>query len=154
VVVAVVGTVLVLTVPRLDLPGVGTDLDAVARQLIGTHRRLKAEAERQQRRSTLHIDLDRQRVWISDATMDPDRLSEAAEEGYDLPRGVRIESLRTPDDRILGSGTYGVVYFPDGHSFMVDLALRDGDDRELTLRIEPFLPTARVLDDDDKAFSI
>jgi prepilin-type N-terminal cleavage/methylation domain-containing protein len=154
VVMAVIGTVLVLTLPRLSLPGIHDDLEAVARQLIGAHHRLKTQAAAEQRRYTLHIDLDRQRMWISDTSMDENRLAGAAEDGYDLPRSVRLDRLRTPGGEAVTSGTYGVQYFPDGHSFMVDVDLRDSDGRRLTLRIEPFLSEARVVNEDGEAIVI
>ncbi len=151
VVVAVLGTVLVLTAPKLRLPGMHGDLDAVARQLIDTHRRLKAQAADRQQRHTLHIDLDRQRLWVSSAGMDEDQLAAAAEDGYDLPRDVRIRRVRTAGKETFAVGTRDVAYFPDGHSYLMEIDLSDSDGRSLTLRIEPFLPLARVVNADDMA---
>ena len=149
VVMAVIGTVLVLTLPRLSLPGIRNDLEAVARQLIDTHRRLRAEAAALQLHHTLHLDLDRQRIWISNAGMNPDQTAAVAAQGYDLPRRVRLECLHLPGGGKIESGTYEVQYFPDGHNYMVDVDLGESGGRELTLRIEPFLAEARIADDDE-----
>ena len=151
VVVAIIGTVLVLTVPRVELPGMHDDLEAAARQVIQAHRRLKAEAAGRQLRHSLHLDLDRQRIWVSDASMDEDQMAAAADEGYRLPRRVRLEQLRLPDEREINTGSYDVQYFPDGHSFMVDIDLAELGGRRLTLRIEPFLAAARVMNEDGTA---
>ena len=123
---------------------------AAARQLIEAHHRLKAEATGRQLRHTLHLDLDRQRIWVSHAAMNEDQMTAAADEGYRLARRVRLERLRLPDAREINAGTYGVEYFPDGHSFMVDIDLAEAGGRRLTLRIEPFLTAARVMDEDGK----
>ncbi len=148
VVVAVIGTVLVLTVPRIDLPGLHDDLSAAARQVIQAHRKLKAEAAGRQLRYSMHLDLDRQRIWVSDASMDEDQMAAAADEGYRLPSRVRLEQLRLPDEREINTGSYAVQYFPDGHSFMVDIDMAELGGRRLTLRIEPFLAAARVIRED------
>ncbi len=151
VVVAVIGTVLVLTLPRLQLPGVHDDLEAAARQLIQAHGRLRDEAVGRQQRHTLHLDLDRQRIWITHAAMDEEQTRAAADEGYRLPRRVRLERLRLPEDRDISAGAYGVDYFPDGHSFMAAVELAESEGRRLTLRIEPFLSAVRVVDEDGTA---
>jgi prepilin-type N-terminal cleavage/methylation domain-containing protein len=151
VVVAIIGTVLVLTLPRFDLPGRHGDLETLARYLIKTDRQLKAEATARQLRHTLHLNLDRQRIWITNATMNEDQMAEAADEGFVLPDGVRLERLRLPDDRDIGTGTYAVQYFPDGHSFMVAIGLAEPGGRRLILQIEPFLTTARIVDEDGMA---
>ena len=154
VVMAVIGTVLVLTLPRLSLPGIRNDLEAVARQLIDTHRRLRAAAAALQLHHTLHLDLDRQRIWISNAGMNPEQMAAAAAGGYDLPRRVSLERLHLPGGREIGSGTYGVEYFPEGNNYMVDLDLGENSGREMTLRIEPFLAESRMVEDDEKRFSL
>jgi prepilin-type N-terminal cleavage/methylation domain-containing protein len=151
VVVAIIGTVLVLTLPRIELPGRQGDLETVARYLIKSHRQLKAEAVSRQLRHTLHLDLDRQRIWVSNADMDEQQQVDAAEEGFALPRRVRLESLRLPNDREISAGAYAVQYFPDGHSFMVAIDLVEPGGRRLTLHMEPFLTAARVLDEDGTA---
>jgi len=148
VVVAVIGTVAFLTVPRLRLPGQTDDLEAAARWIMTQHHKLRIEAVRQQHRYRLHCDLDAQRLWVSHDGMDETGRAEASEEAFRLQGGARLDLVRLADGREFRTGQKALVYFPDGHSYLAQILLREGSGRHLAVRVEAFLPEARLFDAD------
>lgn len=148
VVVAVIGTVAFLTVPRLQLPGRDRGLNAAARWLMAHHHKLRVESVRRQRRFHLHCDLDAQRIWATEEGMDAAQQSEAADKALQLGKEARLVLVRMADGREVRAGQSALVYFPDGHSYLAQLLLRDDRGRQRAVRLEPFLPEARLLDAD------
>ena len=148
VVVVVIGTVVFMAIPRLHLPGGADGLDAVGRYLVIGHQRLRTDAVRRQVEQILNIDLDAQKLWVSDASMDETRQAAAAAGGYVLGDGVRIGRLSMADDRELFAGTFALRFFPDGHCLMVQIHVEDRAGGRMTVRMEPFLPEAKVFAED------
>ena len=148
VVVVVIGTVVFMAIPRLHLPGSADKLDAVGRYLVIGHQRLRTDAVRRQVEQALHIDLDAQRLWVSDPTMDETQVAAAAAGGYVLGDEVRIGRLSMADDRELFAGTFTLRFFPDGHCLMVQIHIEDKTGGRMTVRMEPFLPEAKVFLED------
>lgn len=148
-VVVVIGTVMFMTIPRLHLPTATDDLDALARWLVIRHQQLRIEAVRRQTAQTLHIDLDGQRLWVTTPGMsEEDRLA-AEDEAYSPGDDVRIHRLDLMGDEFVTTGVFDLRFFPDGHCLMVRVHAENIAGRRLVVSMEPFLPAARVLGEDD-----
>ena len=148
VVVTIIGAVAFLTVPRMRLPGKGDDIEAAARWLVAHHHKLRIAAVRCQRRWLLHCDLDAQRLWVACEGVDDDGRAAAIAAGFRFGPDVRLELLRMADGREIRHGQTALVYFPDGHSYLAQALLRTDGQREMAVRLEPFLPEARLFKQD------
>lgn len=148
VVVTIVGTVAFLTLPRLRLPGAGDDVDAAARWLAAHHHKLRVVAVQERRPYRLHCDLDARRFWATHTGMDEGESAAAFEAGFHLGPQGDIELVRLADGREVRQGLMAVVYFPDGHSYLAQVLLRADGGRRLAVRLESFLPEARLFEED------
>ena len=139
VVIALLSIVLVITIPRFHNVLVADSSGKTSRWLIGTTKALRENALRQQKRHTLHIDMDAGRMWTSDASMTEEAILEAASTGYRLPDGIRLLDVEFPLNGSVSSGRADIFFYPRGYSDPALIHLENEDKDPLTYVIEPFL---------------
>ncbi len=129
---------LVLTVPRFHDTLFLDETKTSSRWIIGKIRALKEAAIRDQKQYTLHIDLDTERFWVTDASMAAEALESATLNAEPLPDGLKIADIEYPIRGKIDSGQTEITFYKDGHSDKVLIHLQDGAQYESYL-IEPFL---------------
>lgn len=124
--------------------------ESSARKLSAVVEKLKTEALHGQRVLTLHLDLDRNRLWVSraqDETEDEpggDPLQEWLMDG-----ATRITRVRLAGDREVRSGTVAIGFYPQGYSDRAIIRLAANGRTPTVLVIEAFLPTPFITYGDD-----
>ncbi len=143
VVVLLIGTMLLIAVPRVRDTLLNDDLKAVTRRLISSARELRFESVREQTDYILHIDLNNPAFWIYPADTTAEKRAELRKGAYQLPEGVRIVDVRQADKGRRMEGEVLVHFFRRGYvePTIVHLAK---DDRSFTVIINPFLQAMTV----------
>jgi prepilin-type N-terminal cleavage/methylation domain-containing protein len=138
VVISLLGIMLVLTVPRFHETLFLDEAKTGSRWIIGKIQALKEAAVRNQRHYTLHIDLDSDRFWETDAAMSAEELESAALNAGSLPSGIEIADIEYPIRGKISSGRADITFYKNGYSDKVLIHLQDGDEF-ISYLIEPFL---------------
>jgi general secretion pathway protein H len=138
VVMSLMGIMLVFTVPRFHETLFLDDTKTGSRWLIGKIQALKEAAIRNQKQYSLHINLDAEQFWETDASMSAEDLENAAMNAGSLPDGLKIADIEYPIGGKITSGQADITFYKNGTSDKVLIHIQDGDQYESYL-IEPFL---------------
>ena len=139
VVTALISIMLMVAIPRLS-GGLLSDGDGqTARWIIATVRQLKEKAVTDQKTYLLNVSPDIQRLWVTEDGMAETDISIAKDEGYRLPRGIRIDHVAYTRDERISSGSIPIGFYPQGYSDKAVIRLRTGDGGRYSFFIEPFL---------------
>ena len=138
VVISLLGIMLVLTVPRFHETLFLDEAKTGSRWIIGKIQALKEAAVRNQKHYTLHIDLDSEQFWETDAAMSAEDLETAALNAGSLPSGLKIADIEYPIRGKTSSGRADITFYKNGYSDKVLIHLQDGEEF-ISYLIEPFL---------------
>jgi prepilin-type N-terminal cleavage/methylation domain-containing protein len=138
VVVALLGLMLFFSLPRLQNNPFLNDTKKSSRWLIRKVQTLRESAIRDQKRYTLHLDLDSGRVWETHESMTQEDIENAALDSYELPEDLRIIDIEYPSQGKVYSGQAEIVFFKAGYTNKALVHMQDGD-AYLSFLIEPFL---------------
>jgi general secretion pathway protein H len=138
VVIALLGIMLVFTVPRFHETLFLDKTKTASRWIIGKIQTLKEAALRNQKQYTLHINLDTEQFWETDAAMSAEELENAALNAASLPGGLKIADIEYPVRGKITSGQADITFYKNGTSDKVLIHLQNGDEYESYL-VEPFL---------------
>ena len=138
VVISLIGVMLVLAVPRFHETLFLDENKTGSRWIIGKIQALKEAAVRNQKRYTLHIDLDSERFWETDESMSPEAVEDAALNAASLPGGLKIIDIEYPIRGKISSGQADIAFYKIGYSDKVLIHVQDGQS-QVSYLIEPFL---------------
>jgi prepilin-type N-terminal cleavage/methylation domain-containing protein len=138
VVVMLIGIMLVFTAPRLPDDLLTDPIKKTSRWIILTVQNLKDRAVREHKTYSLHIEIDNDRIWITDESMSEETQQAAQSDALDLPDGIQIMDVEYPDMEKRLSGQATVSFYKQGYSDRAMIHLATGDGR-LTYQVEPFL---------------
>ena len=113
--------------------------------MIGKIQNLKEIAIRDQKRYTLHFDLDSGLVWETHESMSPEDIEDAILESYHLPDSARIMDIEYPAKGKIYSGVAEINFYQAGHSDKALVHMQDGD-TDLSFLIEPFLSDVQLFE--------
>ena len=139
VVIALLSIMLVISIPRFHNVLVADSAGKTSRWFIGTTKALRESALKEQKRYTLHIDVDAGTLWTSDASMTEEAILEASSSGYRLPDDVRLLDVEFPVNGKVSTGRADILFYPQGYSDQALIHLDGEDSVSLTYSIEPFL---------------
>lgn len=145
VVVTLLGLMLFFSLPRLQNNPFLDDTKKSSRWLIGKIQTLKESAIRDQKRYTLHFDLDSGRVWETHESMSPENIENAELESYELPDNIRIIDIEYPTKGKIYSGQAEITFYKAGHTDKALVHMQD-DDTDLSFLIEPFLSDVQLFE--------
>lgn len=138
VVMSLLGIMLIFTVPRFHETLFLDDTKTGSRWIIGKIQALKEAAIRNQKQYSLHINLDTEQFWETDASMSAEDLENAALNASSLPSGLKIADIEYPIRGKINSGQTDITFYKNGTSDKVLIHIQDGDQYESYL-VEPFL---------------
>ena len=145
VVIALMGLMLFFSLPRLQNNPFLNDAKESSRWLISKVQRLKESAIRDQKRYTLHFDLDSGKVWETNETMSPEDIESTMMDSYELPDDLRIIDIEYPSIGKIYSGQAEITFHKAGYTNKALVHMQDGD-TYLSFLIEPFLPDVEFFD--------
>lgn len=146
VVVALLGIMASLALPRLHSALLADDLEAAVRRLAGTLRALRNEAVRERTAYRLHLDLAAGRFWVDSEAMGQEERERRRREAASLPEGIRILDVRRHGMDREVSGETSVVFDRKGYAQPSLIHLGSQDGRSYTLALSPFLPRVGIIE--------
>ncbi len=146
VVISLVATMLFFAVPRLDRSLFTDESKKVSRWILLNVSQLKNKAVQSQKRFILNVDMENNRLWISEETMAEEMLSSAENEAFRLPSSFRLLDVEYPDGRRVSSGTAVINFYPKGYSDRAILHMEDDQSERRSYFIEPFLSQVKIRD--------
>jgi hypothetical protein len=145
VVIALLGLMLFFSLPRLQNNPFLDDSRKSSRWLISKIRTLKESAIRDQKKYTLHFDLDSGRVWETNESMAPEDIEKAVLDSYALPEPLQIIDIEYPTKGKVNSGQAKIIFDKTGLTNKALVHLQN-DDSYLSFLIEPFLSDVQFFD--------
>jgi prepilin-type N-terminal cleavage/methylation domain-containing protein len=149
VVIALIGIILFITVPKFQQNIFQDDPQKAVRRIMETAGYLKEQALKEQKRYALHMDCDENRFWVSHEGMSETDIQRSMRSGFSLPGKLKVTPLlKKPFDPGAGARIVTIRFYKEGY---VDPAVFYVDDLSgnlLKVKIEPFLPQVAVLEDD------
>ena len=145
VVIALIGVIFLMAIPRVQDTLTGDRMRSAVRNLSGTARELKASAVREQVDHFLHLDLDQRLVWNTRDDMTAEGTVRSEGQARALPSGVRIADVALADEGKKNQGEVIIRFFSQGYVQPAAIHLTD-DERTMTLIFQPFLSTFEVQD--------
>lgn len=138
VVMSLLGIMLIFTVPRFHESLFLDKTKTGSRWIIGKIQALKEAAIRNQKQYSLHINLDTEQYWETDASMSTEDLENAVLNASSLPDGLKIADIEYPIRGKITSGQTDIKFYKNGTSDKVLIHVQDGDNY-ISYLIEPFL---------------
>jgi len=145
VVIALISIMLVFSIPRLQGNPFLDETKKSSRWIIGKVQALRENAIRNQKRYTLHFDLDTGRIWDTDESLSAEAAESAALDAYSLPADLRIVDIEFPMAGQISSGRADVAFYKEGYTDKVIIHMAD-DEQNMSLLIEPFLATVKIFE--------
>ena len=142
---SLIGLMLFFSLPRLQNNPFLSDGRESSRWLITKIQMLKESAVRDQKRYTLHFDLDSGRMWETNESMSQEDLESAALNSTALPEDVRIIDVEYPVKGKIDSGQTEIAFYKVGYTDKALVHLQEGD-TYLSFLIEPFLTEVQFFD--------
>jgi len=155
VVMAIIGLMSVLVVPQLANSLTGTQLKAASKKVAAGLRFARSRAVAEQIGYAANFDFERNRLNVhsinpkasGESQTPPEPEVEASSEPtlrfYDLPRGVRFEKAEAADGEV-NSGTFEMVFFPNGSCSGGEVVLVNERDKRVHLIIDFITATVRL----------
>lgn len=144
VVIALMGVVLFVAIPRIEGNPFLDDSKESSRWLISRIRAIRESAVRDQRDYVLHIDLDTNRVWETGVDIEEEAAEEAALSAHSLPDAFRIADVQYPRQEPQTNGHAKINFYRSGVTDKALIHVQDGDSH-LTFIVETFLTDVRIL---------
>ncbi len=146
VVMVIISLLVFIVVPKFDRYFISDNTKVVTRSLIYRIMDLKSKAVKDRINYVLHVDVSANKFWISNGAMEEEALAGAEESAFELPDDVRLVSVIKPNDDDVAEPTDNLIFYKKGYSDMAIIHIEDTDDRQVSLKVEPFLLTVDVLD--------
>jgi len=143
VVISLISLMLFFGLPRLSSDLLADDLNTASRWIILKVRTLKDKAHLEQKQYVLHLDMNTDRLWVSDATMSEEELERAAGQAYQLPEGIKLLDVEYPSGKI-ATGEAEIWIFQNGYSEKALIHLANSSNDIRSFLIEPYLPSVKL----------
>ncbi len=143
VVVFLISIMLFFTMPRFQDAVLSDKTKKTSLWIIGKVRALKEKAVSDQKLYTLHVNLDADRLWITNESMSEEELQNAERQGYELPNDVKALDVEYPDKGKISASLADICFYKKGYSDKALIHIED-DDKKLSFLIEPFLSGVKL----------
>ncbi|MDD2671997.1 MAG: prepilin-type N-terminal cleavage/methylation domain-containing protein [Syntrophales bacterium] len=143
VVLALVGVLLAVTVPKVRENLTEDRLGSAARKIASLSRELRSEAARENEDSFLRIDLDRGCFWKFRSSLSPEKSTDVKKYAFCLPADVLIVDAHPYGQDKKKEGETAVRFSRKGYAQPAVIHLAHGD-RQVTVVIQPFLNAVAI----------
>lgn len=144
VVMALISIMLAFSMPQFRNALFSDPSRAVSRWLLLTVPALKQRAVREQRHYILHINIDDNRLWVTDDTMSEEEAEAAVSGGMVLPDDLNLLDIEYPGRERITSGQADIHFYRKGYSDKAFIHIEDGDNNQRSYLIEPFLHRVKL----------
>ncbi len=143
VVLALIGLMLIVSIPRFRQTLLTDSLNSTARKIVGQVKTLKNRTIREQKTGFFHFDLMEQRYWVTTESDNETLLASARENAYQVPSSVRISDVWSQSHGKKSEGEVLVRFNKKGYVEPVIIHL-ESDDKKMSLVLNPFLGTIKI----------
>ena len=156
VVIALIGIMLVVSVPTLQNTLIDDRLKGTCRKIIGLVNSLRELAAREQQPYFLNIDRNENRIWYEkDMEVGAAEEEEGAEETEEtegrqelnIPDEIRISEIWTRSEGEYSDDQSRIWVSSKGYMDQTVLHVTDDDDNVISLHFSPFLDNVRIYDE-------
>jgi prepilin-type N-terminal cleavage/methylation domain-containing protein len=144
VVISLISIMLFFAVPRFRNALLTDNVNNTSRWIIGKVRVLKEYSTSKQKLCILHVNMDSNKMWVSDETMTQEDLEKAHEKGFEIPEDVKVINVEYPQKGIISSGQADICFYRAGYSDKAFIRIQGDDEQKLCFLIEPFLPKVKL----------
>ena len=145
VVVALMGLLLVVSVPAMRNTLLDDPLQSSGRKMIGYITGVRSKAVREQVSYLLYVDLDENRLWHVKESEEKQGEQEVPEEGVlKLPEDVNLRDIWSRSGGTSGRGIREVWISRQGYLDETVLHIEDDGGESLSLLLAPFLPGVEI----------
>jgi prepilin-type N-terminal cleavage/methylation domain-containing protein len=144
VVISLISIMLFFAVPRFRNAVLTDSMNNTSRWIIGKVRVLKEYSTSKQKLCILHINMDSNKIWVSDETMTEEDLERAHEKGFEIPEDVKVINVEYPQKGIISAGQADICFYRAGYSDKALIHIQGDDEEKITFLIEPFLPKVKL----------
>ena len=139
-VIAIIGVVFGLVLPRFSGFLGSAELGSSARILAGTARAIHNEAGRQGREIVLHLNLDKDEYWATYKTAKgvEKELGGTFLKRRSLPEGISFKDIVLHNKYVTQQGEVSLVFSPLGRVGRTVIHLQDRSGKNFTVRIKPY----------------
>lgn len=139
IVVFLISIMLFLYIPKFQEAVMFDSTKRVSRWIIGKVKALKEGSITNHKSYFLHIDLDNNRMWVTDELMSEEEMQNAEQQGFELPDDINLLDVEYPGkDKIL-FGRADIYFYKKGYSDKALIHIEDSSNKQLSFLIEPFL---------------
>lgn len=144
VVMALVGLVLTIAMPRLRDALLTDNLRTATRRTVGLINDLRSRAAEEQLPYRLHLDLETERLWVESPAMSREDRLQARDKARRLPPDVSLLDVSPRGREKTGSGETVLHFNSRGYVWPAVIHLGAADGRAFSLRLGAFFPKTRV----------
>jgi prepilin-type N-terminal cleavage/methylation domain-containing protein len=144
VVISLISIMLFFAVPRFRNAVLTDNVNNTSRWIIGKVRVLKEYSTSKQKLCILHVNMDSNKMWVSDETMTQEDLEKAHEKGFEIPEDVKVINVEYPQKGIISAGQADICFYRAGYSDKAFIRIQGDDEQKLCFLIEPFLPKVKL----------
>lgn len=146
VVIALIGMMLAISIPRFRYSLLTDNLKSVTRRLIGVVKEIRNDAVREQKAYFLYLDLESNKVWVESPGMGQEERTMTRERAFALPGDIRIMDVWQKEWGKQVDGEVAIRFTKKGYVEHTVIHLGAEDGREFTLILSPFLGTIKSYD--------
>ncbi len=140
VVMALISIMLFVALPRFRDNKLTDQARKTSRWVITQARHLKQQSVREKKDYILHVDMEDDKLWISNRDMEEEALQYAENEAYYLPEDVSIMDVEFPGKGKISVGQAEIYFYAKGYSDKALIHLEQDNERQFSFLIESFLP--------------
>ena len=147
VVISLMSIITFVSVPRFYNKTMLDNTKKVSRWIMITSQSLKEKSFRDQKLYTMYVDMESRQLWVTDESMSEEEILKAGRQGFLIPDDVEVLDVEFPGNNKIISGLADICFYPDGHSDMALIHIKDDDNNQLSLLIEPFLSKVKLYEE-------
>ncbi len=146
VVISLISIMLVFAVPRFHDTVLSDNTKTVSRWIILKVQSLKQRAVHDQKLYALHIDIDTNRLWITNESMSEEEVEKALLRGFELPDDISVLDVEYPGRKKVSSGQADIFFYEKGYSDRALVHISNEDNELFSFLIETFLSRVKLFE--------
>lgn len=148
VVISLISITLVFAMPRFHHNTILSDsTKTVSRWIILKVQSLKQRAAHDQKLYALHVDIDANRLWITNESMSEEEIENALLKAFELPDDINVLDVEYPEKEKASSGQADIFFYKKGYSDRALVHISNEDNERFSFLIETFLSKVKLLED-------
>ena len=138
---------LFLYIPKFQEAVMFDSTKRVSRWIIGKVQALKESSVTNRKLYVFHIDLDSNRMWVTNELMSEEEMQNAEQQVFELPDDINLLDVEYPgSDKIL-FGRTDIYFYKKGYSDKALIHIEDSNNKQLSFLIEPFLSEVELYEE-------